>query len=137
MTFYQLVVLNKGGGSLLVPVNKALAVGIRPLLKKADIPKLLAHLKKQGQSDEDSRQRARENTRLFASGSAFDLAKIVESLTELGERRPLSIAERKALDKAKGLLACELSEVLGGTREEAELQIDKALAAAPIARKDK
>jgi CarD family transcriptional regulator len=128
MAFYQLLVLDDGGGNLLIPVEKAQAIGIRPLLSKSDIPKLLDHLKKQGQSAEDYRQRNKDHSRLFASGSAFDLAEIVESLTKLGETKSLSIGERKALDKAKRLLVCELSEVLGETREEAELQVDKALA---------
>ncbi len=128
MRFYQLLVLDHGGGDLLIPIDKAKAVGIRPLLKKTDIPKLLARLSMAGRSIEDYRLRAKENTRLFASGSAFDLAEIVGSLTRLGERKSLSIGERKALDKAKRLLVCELSEVLGQTKEEAELQIDKALA---------
>lgn len=136
MRFYQLLVLDQGGGDLLVPVDKADAVGIRPLLKKTDIPKLLERLNMPTRSVEDYRLRARENARLFASGSAFDLAEIVESMTKLGERKALSISERKSLDKAKRLLVCELAEVLGQTKEEAELQINKALALSSCAQRD-
>jgi len=129
MMFYQLVVLDDGGGKLFVPVEKARAVGIRPLIKKIEISKLLDQLKKPSQSAEDYRQRARDNVKLFASGSAFDLAEIVESLTELSETKSLSLGERKTLERAKRLLVCEISEVLRGTKEEAEQQIDKALKA--------
>ncbi|HET9531250.1 MAG TPA: CarD family transcriptional regulator [Blastocatellia bacterium] len=129
VTFYQLLILDEGGGKLFVPVDKVNAVGIRPLLKRAEIPGLLERLKRPTSTAEDSRQRARDNSRLLASGSAFDLAEIVESLTELNETKPLSIGERKTLERAKKLLVCEIAEVLRKTREEAERQVDKALRA--------
>ena len=127
--FYHLLVLGEGGGMLFIPVDKIKSVGIRPLLKKADVTKLLDRLKKPSQPAEDYRQRARDNSRLFATGSAFDLAEIVESLTELSETKSLSLGERRALERAKKLLVCEISEVLEMTKEEAEQQIDNALLA--------
>ena len=59
--------------------------------------------------------------------SAFDLAEIVESLTELSETKTLSPGDRHALDRARKLLVCEISEVMGETRGEAEQQMDRAL----------
>ena len=129
MTFYHLLVLNDGGGELFVPADKIEAVGIRPLLKRSEIPELMEKLKKPSTSADNSRQRALDNLRLLASGSAFNLAEVVESLTELNETKSLSIGERRTLERAKRLLVCELSEVLGKTKEEAERQIDKALGA--------
>lgn len=129
MTFYQLQVLDAGGGQLLVPVDKVKTVGIRPLLKKPQIPKLLDQLKRPSTASTDRKQRVRDNLKLLASGSAFDLAEIVESLTELVEEKELSIAERNMLNRAKRLLVCEISEVTGMTKEEAEEQVDRALTA--------
>ena len=129
MMFYQLIILNDSGGKLFVPVDKADSVGIRPLLNKAEIRKLLDRLKEPTQSADNCRQRARDNQKLLASGSAFDLAEVVESLTELSETKPLSVGERKTLERAKNLLVCEISEVLGETKEEATEQIDNALKA--------
>lgn len=129
MMFYQLIILNDTGGKLFVPVDKANSVGIRPLLNKAEIRKLLDRLKEPTQSADNCRQRARDNLKLLASGSAFDLAEVVESLTELSETKPLSVGERKTLERAKNLLVCEISEVLGETKEEATEQIDNALKA--------
>ena len=63
------------------------------------------------------------------SGSAFDLAEIVESLTELSETKKLSFGEHKTLDRAKALLVSEISEVIGETKEKAERQVDMALKA--------
>jgi CarD family transcriptional regulator len=129
MMFYQLIILDDTGGKLFVPVDKANSVGIRPLLDKSDIRKLLDRLKKPTQSADNCRQRARDNQKLLASGSAFDLAEVVESLTELSESKALSVGERKTLERARNLLVCEISEVLGETKEEAAEQIDKALKA--------
>jgi RNA polymerase-interacting CarD/CdnL/TRCF family regulator len=127
--FYQLTILNEGGGLLFVPVSKVSSVGMRPLLSKSEIPKLLDHLKKPTKGDDTWRERIANNLKLFATGSAFDLAEIVESLTELSERKSLSFAECKRLDQARALLICEICEVTGETKEEAELQVNDALKA--------
>ncbi len=129
MSFYRLALLDDSGGELFVPVEKAGDVGLRPLLNRSEIPKLLAHLMKTSQIDNDWKQRARENMRLLASGSAFDLAEVVESLTELNERKPLSFRESQVLERAKRLLVCEISEVLGLAKSAAEEQINQALKA--------
>lgn len=129
MTFYQLIVLSDGRGTLLVPVEKAKAVGIRPLLNKPEIPKLLAQLKRPSTASADRKQRVRDNLKLLLSGSAFDLAEIVESLSELVETKALSQGERVTLERAKRLLVCEISEVTGQTKEEVEEQVDRALVA--------
>jgi CarD family transcriptional regulator len=128
LMFYQLIVLNEGG-DLFVPVDKVSAVGIRLLLDKSDVPKLLDQLKKPAKAADSWRQRNLENLRLFASGSAFDLAEIVEALTELGEKKALSFGECNRLEKAKRLLVCEISEVTGESKEMVEEQVTNALKA--------
>ena len=40
-SFYHLVVLDDSGGELFVPVDKVQAIGIRLLVERSDIPKLL------------------------------------------------------------------------------------------------
>ena len=128
MMFYQLIILN-GGGKMFVPVDNVEAVGIRPLLKKSEIPGLLIRLKQPSQTSDNRIQRTRDNLKLLTSGSAYDLAEIVESLTELRETKTLSFADHRTLDRAKALLVSEISEVIEETKEEAEQQIDLALKA--------
>jgi RNA polymerase-interacting CarD/CdnL/TRCF family regulator len=41
ISFYQLALLDDSGGELFVPVDKVQTIGIRPLLNRSDIPKLL------------------------------------------------------------------------------------------------
>ena len=90
---------------------------------------LLDQLKRPSTASSDRRQRVRDNLVLLNSGSAFDLAEIVESLTELIETKPLSFGERGTLEKAKRLLVYEISEVTGETKQEVEDQMDRALIA--------
>ena len=127
MIFYQLLVLSDSRGQLLVPVNKAKAIGIRPLLDRPEIPRLLDQLKRPSTASTDRKQRGRDNLKLLLSGSAFDLAEIVESLTELIETKSLSFGERGTLERAKRLLVCEIAEVTGESKQEVEDQVDRAL----------
>jgi RNA polymerase-interacting CarD/CdnL/TRCF family regulator len=127
--FYRLALLDESGGELYVPVDKAEGAGIRVLLKRAEIPKLLSRLRRAAGPEKDWRQRASDNLKRLSSGSAFDLAEIVESLTERKETRALSFRESRVLERAKKLLVCEISEVMGETRSAAEEQVDRALKA--------
>lgn len=130
--FYHLVVLDGGGGELFVPLDKAEAIGIRHLLKRSEIPKLLDQLKKAARTAKTAtaknwKQRTVDNLRLFTSGSAFDLAKVVESLTDLSETKALSPSEKRTLERARKLLVCEISEVMGETKSAVADQLDSAL----------
>jgi CarD family transcriptional regulator, regulator of rRNA transcription len=129
ISFYRLALLDDSGGELFVPVDKVQTIGIRPLLNRSDIPKLLDLLKGPFAADKDWKQRADENFKLLNSGSAFDLAEVVKSLTKLGGKRELSFRESQTLEKARKLLIGEISEVIGETKSAAEKQIDEALKA--------
>ena len=129
VNFYQLTLLDESGGELFVPVDKAQSSGLRLLLKRSEIPKLLGQLKQTVTTAKDWKQRANENTKRLLSGSAFDLAEVVESLTALGDTKELSFREERMLDKARKLLVCEISEVMSETRSAAEEQVDQALKA--------
>jgi hypothetical protein len=71
--------------------------------------------------------------KLLASGSADNLADIVTSLTELGERKPLTLRENHILERAKKLLVCEISIVVGVSKSTAEEQVDQTLKARKMA----
>jgi CarD family transcriptional regulator len=127
-SFYPLAPLNdSGGGQVFVPVDKAQAIGIRQLLERSEIPKLLGRLKKTAGTAKNWKQRVIDNVKLLSSGSAFDLAEVVESLTSLNQTKALSPRDRDTLDRAKKLLICEISEVMGQTKNAVAEQVDKAL----------
>ncbi len=127
MCFYHLALLDDSGGGLFIPIDKVQTLGIRQLLEKSEIPKLLGCLKKAARTAKNWKQRAMDNVKLFASGSAFDLAEIVESLTELSETKALSPSDNRTLESARKLLVREICEVMGETKSAVGEQINKAL----------
>lgn len=129
MNFYQLIVLDVTGGELFVPVEKVQMTGIRLLLRKSEIPKLLQRLTVTIEITRDWKQRAKDIQILLSSGSAFDLAKVISLLTTLNEKKFLSLRESWTLERARKLLICEISEVMGNTRNATEEQMDQALKA--------
>jgi CarD family transcriptional regulator len=133
MKFYPLAVMDDSGDVLFVPVDKIASLGIRQLMEKSEIPKLLRRLSREAETATlpttamKWKQRATDNSKLLASGSALDLVKIIGSLTELNERKALTPRDRQVLDRAKRHLICEISAVTGETKNAAEQQIDDAL----------
>jgi len=125
--FYRLALLDDSGGELFVPVDRVETLGVRRLLKRSEIPKLLSRLKKAAGTAKNWKQRAIDNSRLFTSGSAFDLAEVVESLTGLSETKALLPRDSRMLERARKLLVSEISEVMGETKGAAEKRVDRAL----------
>src|ERR1041384_6031831 len=76
-SFYRFVLLDEKGGELFVPVDRASSIGIRRLLDKSEIPEVFRQLKNGAAADENWKQRTAYNARLLASGSAFDLVKVI------------------------------------------------------------
>lgn len=125
--FYHLALLDDSGGELFVPVENVCAISIRPLLQESEIPNLLNKLTMTSKLAKDWKRRANDILKRFTSGSAFDLAEIVESLTSLNKTKTLTLRESWTLARARKLLICEISEVMGETKSAAEEQVDQAL----------
>jgi RNA polymerase-interacting CarD/CdnL/TRCF family regulator len=126
-SFYKLSLLDDSCDAVLVPVEKLGVLHVRHLVAKSEIPKLLGHLRNSPTTSKNWKQRAIDNAKLLASGSAFDLAEIVGSLTELNEAKALLPRDRQTLAKAKKFLICEISEATEESRNAAEGEIDRVL----------
>ena len=126
-SFYRLSSLEQNCGAVLVPMEKLSALRVRHLLAKSEIPKVLGRLENTSPVSKNWKQRAIDSAKILASGSAFDLAEVVESLTELSEAKALLPRDRQTLDKARKFLICEISEVMKESRDTAKGQIDRAL----------
>jgi CarD family transcriptional regulator len=132
-SFYRLALLDGSKAELFVPVDSFHDLHLRALLNQSEIPELLGHLKTRDGGTNDLttakswRQRELDNLKLFKSGSLFDLADRVESLTQLSRTKNLSADERETLYRAKKLLVCEISEVMNESKRAAEARIDSVL----------
>ncbi|HEY7163488.1 MAG TPA: CarD family transcriptional regulator [Candidatus Binatia bacterium] len=129
-SFYRLIVLDEKGGELFVPLDRANSLGIRQLLDKSEIAAVFRQLKTRTTADENWKQRTAYNAKLLASGSAFDLVKVIQSLSSLNTARALSPRDRQMLDCARRILIAEISEVTGVSKQATEEQVDNALGVA-------
>jgi len=131
--FYRLALLDDSRAELFVPVDNLRDLHMRALLNRSEIPKLLGHLKTGAGVTKDLgtaknwRQREQETSKLFSSGSIFDLAHMIESLTQLSGTKTLAPHERETLHRARKLLICEISEVMDESKTAAEARIDSVL----------
>lgn len=132
-SFYQLALLDDSKAELFVPVDKSGDLNMRALLTRPEIPTLLDHLKSRApvtrnpRTAKNWRQRELDNLKLFNTGSVFELADMVESLTQLSSAKTLAAHERETLYRARKLLICEISEVMGESKKAAEARIDNVL----------
>ncbi len=126
-SYYRLVSLAESYDAVFVPVNKIDGLGIRRLMTRPEVARVLRHLAVSSERPTHWRQRDFVNLKRLSSGSADDLARIIESLTEINERRPLAPRERHILDRARRLLICEISEATGENKLVTEGYLDRAL----------
>ena len=132
-SYYRLALLDDSRAELFVPVDKSRNINMRALLTRLEIPKLLEQLKtgvsvtRAPGTAKNWRQRELDNLKLFNSGTIFELAHMVESLTKLGITKTLAAHERETLYRARKLLICEISEVMGESKTAAETRIDNVL----------
>jgi RNA polymerase-interacting CarD/CdnL/TRCF family regulator len=132
-SFYRLALLDDSRAEVFVPVDNVRNLHMRALLDRSEIPELLGHLKSRVGvttglgTAKNWRQRELDNLKLFSSGSIFDLAHMVESLTQLSGTKTLAPHERETLYRARKLLICEISEVMDESKTAAEARIDSVL----------
>jgi CarD family transcriptional regulator len=110
-----------------VPVNKAEEVGVRKLIDKADIPKLLKFLGKDIEVASDHRKRNAKNAERMASGEIYEIADSLKTMAKLSKSKTLSPEEQQMMGRARHLLIRELSYVTKLTTEEIEQMIEDAL----------
>jgi CarD family transcriptional regulator len=108
--FYILRVL-ENGMTIMVPRDNAEAVGLRGIIQKLEIPKVLHILKAKDVAVDTQtwNRRYREYMEKINTGSIYEIAEVLRDLHLLKEEKELSFGERKILDVAKNLLVKELA----------------------------
>jgi RNA polymerase-interacting CarD/CdnL/TRCF family regulator len=136
--FYRFILLDGSGAELLVPVGSSSDLPLRALLPPDAIPRLLGRLKTRVEPAKEMgswQQRRLSSSKLFLSGSAFDLADAIESLTRSNGVRSLAMDELETLRRARRLLICEIAEVMNESNSAAEARIDSVIDQTPKAAK--
>jgi RNA polymerase-interacting CarD/CdnL/TRCF family regulator len=131
--FCSFTLLDDTEGELLVPLGNSSNLQLRALLPRDEIPALLNHLKTSSGPSKDVgkpknwQRRELAKSKVFSSGSVFDLADLVESLTESSRVRSLARDEHETLQRARKLLICEIAGVMNESKSAAEARIDSLL----------
>ena len=121
---YYIIYLEVSDMTIMVPVNKAVELGIRPIVKKEEAMKALELISEDYEPiPSDWKLRYQLNLDLLKKGSVMDIATIVRSLYHRSKVKELPILERKLYDSALKLLEDEISCSLRKPKEEVENMI--------------
>lgn len=109
---------------VMVPVEKAEDLGIRPIVDAAEAEKALNSLADDFEPiTSDWKLRYQMNLDLLKKGTIADIAAIVRCLYNRSKVKELPILERKLYDQAKKLLEDEISIAMGISAKEVESMI--------------
>ena len=121
---YYIVYLEVSDMTIMVPVDKAIELGIRPIVAKDEALKALELISEDYEPiPSDWKLRYQMNMDLLKKGSIIDIATIVRSLYHRSKVKELPILERKLYDSALKLLEDEVSCSLRKPKEEVENMI--------------
>ena len=125
--FFHLRILSNET-TVLVPVANVDNVGLRRAITDEEVERLFLLL---GDGKIDNHQnwkgRFKDNSDKMRTGSIYDMADVLKSLTFLAKSKSLSFREKRMLDRAKALIISEISEVMQTTVADIEERVNIAL----------
>jgi CarD family transcriptional regulator len=114
--------------TVLVPVANVDNVGLRKAITDEEVERLFLLLS-DGKIDnhQNWKGRFKDNSDKMRTGSIYDMADVLKSLTFLSKSKSLSFREKRMLDRARALIISEISEVMREKVAEIEDRVDRAL----------
>ena len=114
--------------TVLVPVSNVDNVGLRRAITDEEVERLF-YLLSDGKIDnhQNWKGRFKDNSDKMRTGSIYDMADVLKSLTFLAKSKSLSFREKRMLDRAKALIVSEISEVMRLTSASIEERVNEAL----------
>lgn len=117
---YYMIYLEVSDMTVMIPVDKATELGLRPIVSKDKTYETLDHLAADYEPvTADWKMRYQMNLDLLKSGSVIDNATVVRALYHRSKIKELPIQERKLYDSALRILSDEIMYSLDISREEA------------------
>ena len=114
--------------TVLVPLTNVDGVGLRRAIDNGEVDRLFKLL---GDGKIDAQQnwkgRFKDNSDKMRTGSIYDVADVLKSLTLLSKSKSLSFREKRMLDRARFLIITEVSEVVSQVATAVEGRLDQAL----------
>jgi CarD family transcriptional regulator len=124
-TFYMLRLVDSNR-RIMIPLSKALSVGLRQVIGEDEVPQVFGLLKSKPVrvTRQNWNRRYRGYIEKLKTGSVFDVAEVLRDLYLLRYEKPLSFGERRLLDTARELLVKELSVATSGSDYDVEGELD-------------
>lgn len=117
-----------GDLTLSVPVDSANEVGLRQVVSKNQVKKILNVLREgETMMAANWSRRYKNNLEKLHSGDPFEVADVLRNLSIRDREKGLSAGEKRMIQKARQILISELSYATGKTEAEAETVIDDVL----------
>jgi CarD family transcriptional regulator len=111
-----------------IPVEKAQELGMRGVIDKREIPKVIRILRSRPTAmNQDWKKRYQDNLERIKSGSIFEVTEVARNLYKRNQRKELSVLERKLYENAYQLIVGEIALTKGIEVSEAEDYISDAL----------
>lgn len=127
-TLYYVIYLEESEMTIMVPVEKAEELGIRPVISKSNANKALKTLSEEDDAViTDWKLRYQTNIDLLKTGNTLNIAKVVRMLYRRSKLKELPILERKLYDNALSLLRNELTISLELTKDDTDQLIFSTL----------
>lgn len=110
MIFFMLRIVDNGM-TIMIPKDNVNAVGLRGVIRKLDVSKVIHILKDRDVTIDNQtwNRRYREYMEKINTGSIYEIAEVLRDLHLLKAEKELSFGERKIMDMAKNLLVKELA----------------------------
>jgi CarD family transcriptional regulator len=109
-SFFILRIVDNGM-TIMIPRDNVQAVGLRGVIRKIDVAKVIQILKDRDVTIDNQtwNRRYREYMEKINTGSIYEIAVVLRDLHLLKAEKELSFGERKIMDTAKNLLVKELA----------------------------
>lgn len=125
MSFYALRVLSDNS-TILVPMENAESVGIRPIISSIQCKKLIKRLSADFDLvSADWKTRSREFSDKLRTGDVFETADVLKKLAFLSHEKKLSFREQTLMEKAKFLIISEITNAETADADVLSSEIDR------------
>ena len=125
---YFVLRLAYGDLTLMVPVESTEEVGLREVVSKREVKKVLDVLREdESRMPTNWSRRYKTNIEKIRSGDVYQVAEVVRNLAIRESEKGLSAGEKRMLAKARQILVSELVFAVSVDEEKAEGMIDKVL----------
>jgi CarD family transcriptional regulator len=125
---YLVLRLAYGDLQLMVPVDNTAEVGLRDVVGKNEVKRVLNVLREdESKMASNWSRRFKNNIEKLHSGDPYQVAEVVRNLSIRDKDKGLSAGEKRMLAKARQILVSELVFAMDSSEEDAERMIDKVL----------